>query len=280
MEKQPCDPTLGADIEMILFDYATDEPVPVCGLLDGTKESPYYLGNGVYVQEDNVMPEFNVEPAPNNWIDFVDNVQTALRFVDDYIQDKHGAGKYYMKSVPGGVFFNEADLQSEQAQTFGCDADYSAYDGGCIRTVPKNIMASNYRGIGGHVHFGGDFQCPDFVAALFAEFYIQVVAGINPMKSERMKWYGQPGVFRSKPYGIEYRSLDSTWADDQRQRELLSMYGMMCAQYLTNTSAGDLREAFRSIPWTSVREYVLAPDENYKLRDMLMNIATDAGVRW
>jgi hypothetical protein len=51
---------VGSDMEVFLRDNLSGVPVPVCGLIGGTKEKPKEVlgGNGFAVQEDNVMLEF------------------------------------------------------------------------------------------------------------------------------------------------------------------------------------------------------------------------------
>ena len=92
-------------------------------------------------------------------------------------------------------------------------------------------VRGNVRTCGGHIHLGGDFQCPDFVAALFAELFLGVF-GRLPMnfKSVRQRWYGQPGIFRSKPYGIEYRTPDSSWTSDTSYMEYIELRRYMSGE--------------------------------------------------
>ncbi|GAG31469.1 unnamed protein product, partial [marine sediment metagenome] len=114
------------------------------------------------------------------------------------------------------------------------------------------------RSCGGHVHLGGDFKCPDFVAALFAELFIGFYAGMYAQPGDpRAGWYGKPGIYRPKPYGIEYRSPNNKWGMTTGGMELIGDYALRCARYLTETDSVTLQGTFRKIPWVKVRAWLL-----------------------
>ena len=277
MEKIPCTPSLGADPEWFLTD-AEGQALPACGLIGGTKEEPLALGGGFCVQEDNVMVEWNI-PASDSWETFYHNINDGIEAVDDHVKRK--VGKDYGITAYHEWTFSTADLASEQAQTFGCEPDYDAYLGGVMRQDGAHNVLGNTRTAGGHIHVGGDFQCPDFVAALFAELAFGVFASIpvNP-NSTRAQWYGRPGIFRSKPYGIEYRTPDNTWTGDTVTVEGVAMYGMRLAEYLTNNSADKLQSVFRQFPWVQLRAYMDGSKRSYRTRKHLIELARAAGVNW
>ena len=175
--------------------------------------------------------------------------------------------------------FAAKHLTSEQAKTFGCEPDYDAYTGGKIRNAPDYDI-SNWRGCGGHVHLGGDFKCPDFVAALFAELFLGISgAGAWNLPydmGQRAKWYGKPGIFRPKPYGIEYRTPDNGWLRETWATEQMYSMGLAVSRYLTTTSADKLQTAFRNIPWTMQREYMLKGGDKERME--LIGLAREQGV--
>jgi hypothetical protein len=258
MMKVPSEIGIGTDLEMFLFDNTEKRIVPCVGILDGTKDKPYRpegYGKGYAIQEDNVMVEFNIPPA-HDVANFCHSVSTARKMVMEELHRRYGR-KYSLYKRGHVHTFKAADLASAQAQTIGCEPDQNAYEGGAIRTNPPKPGLQ--RGCGGHVHLGGDFHCPDFVAALFAELFIAVRAGICPTQTDpRTKWYGQPGVYRDKPYGIEYRTPNNRWALDSGSVEMVGHYGLACARYLTENDAVQLQRAFREIPWLKVRKYVMS----------------------
>ena len=206
MDKQACPSMIGCDVEGFLYNELTDKYVPCVGLLPGTKDEPHQLpdmNKGYCIQEDNVMVEFNIPPQKT-----AKNFEQALVAVRGAVERMLPA--HHSVIYRPSVKFSAKDLMSTQAQTIGCDPDFDAYQGGDIRTKLPDLNL--YRGAGGHIHIGGDFQCPDFVAALFADLCIGMVNGLTGNKQDRRTgWYGQPGIFRPKPYGIEWRSPSSYW---------------------------------------------------------------------
>jgi hypothetical protein len=275
MIKEPCAPQAGADVELFVKN-AAGEIVPCVGFIAGTKEEPFrpeHYPAGYAMQEDNVMCEFNIPPVPDGYTGR-ETMHIARGMVKDELAKVELRPQWNLSEYE----FTPAQLDSKQAQTIGCEVDYDAYTGGQARTnVPK---LTNWRACGGHIHLGGDFKCPDFVAALFAELFLSVhgagIAHFIGQESVRETWYGRPGIFRSKPYGIEYRTLNNQWAKSNTNAEWTMSTAANCATYLTNTPATDLQKAFRSIPWTQVREYMLGkPDIS---RGALIQIARGVGV--
>lgn len=111
----------------------------------------------------------------------------------------------------------------EQLTQFGCDPDKSIWP----RDVnPSDIHAVThpFRYFGGHIHLGYPLDGP-------VEFYKDMnnlkrmialadgtigLAGIvldrvNIGAAARRKVYGQPGVYRPQPHGIEYRTTSNSW---------------------------------------------------------------------
>lgn len=282
MHKIPSQIALGTDLELFLYDNETSKIVPCVGILEGTKDNPYRpdgVPEGFAIQEDNVMVEYNIPPSLTSG-EFRSNVKKGRTMVLKELHRLYGdrytlsSGRHYHK-------FKTKDLASKQAQTIGCDPDYDAYTGGQVRVNPPS--PGLLRSCGGHIHLGGDFQCPDFVAALFAELFVGLVVGmsVDEKNDPRAKWYGQPGIYRPKPYGIEYRTPNNSWAHSSIQTERVAPWGLACARYLTTTSAVDIQTAFRQIPWTQVRECMLRSNDPLETSIMRMNIihkARKAGV--
>lgn len=254
MNKVACTPTVGADVEGFLYNSKTGNYVPCVGLVPGTKDEPHQFPNakkGFCIQEDNVMVEFNIPPA-RSYKDFQYNIQLARKLVAMKI--KEVKPMYQVHYVPD-IQFKSAQLLSAQARTIGCDPDFDAYQGGEVRREPPK--PGLWRGAGGHIHLGGDFQCPDFVAALFADAVLgisQQMTGTEPTK--RDKWYGQPGIFRPKPYGIEWRSASSYWMADSDRWGNIGASSLGLARWLSETDARELQQVFRAVDWTRIHNYL------------------------
>lgn len=277
MEKIPCQPSLGADVEYFLHNDRTDEIEIACGKVGGTKDNPLEINHrGYFVQEDNVMVEWNI-PVAHSWDAFYNAITDAVAYVNDHVRTTVGAD--YSAVCRAEHKFKPIDLVSPQAKTFGCEPDFDAYTGGKMRPDGARDLLGLRRTCGGHIHLGGNFNCPDFVAALFAELYFHVFATL-PMdySSVRQQWYGQPGVFRPKPYGIEYRTPDSTWTDNDHAIELVSIYGLKCSEFLTKTTADKLQRTFRQFPWLELRKYVSGETHDNRTRLRLLHKARELGI--
>jgi len=282
MHKQPCEPSIGTDLEMFLFDNEQGQIVPCVGVLPGTKEEPYKppgYRDGFAIQEDNVMVEFNIPPA-TDFGTFYNNVRDAKVMVMKELQDRYGA-KYSLYSKHATHKFTPCELDSKQAQLIGCEPDFDAYSGGTIRE--NTTPLSNMRSCGGHIHLGGNFQCPDFVAALFAELFFNLGTGgdigFNP-DCPRVAWYGMPGIYRPKPYGIEYRTPNNEWATHNSTIEQVGYVGIRLASWLTNTDTIEIQRAFRGVPWLKLKTMLLRPrgPARGKLESEVYTAATNAGV--
>lgn len=281
--KKPCTPMVGADVEGFVYDLDTGMHIPAVGLLGGTKEAPEPLDKlpkGFAVQEDNVMAEFNIPPAAN-YNKFTVNMRAAVQGVKELLSNKYTDRSLTLSFVPD-VRFSAKDLDSPQAKLIGCEPDCDAYQGGNLRDgVPE---LTNWRSAGGHIHLGGDFQCPDFVAALFADACIGLCAnavGMSPTK--RADWYGKPGIFRPKSYGIEYRSPNCMWADRKDTTMLVGAMAQRLARWLTETDAKDLQATFRRINWKDVRtaltyDPTITYDEMIEFRNNVRASCEKAGI--
>lgn len=254
MQKQPSEILVGADVEEFIVSSKHGLIEPCVGVLPGTKQEPHQppdFIDGFGIQEDNVMAEWNIPPAST--YQYFDNYIYSIR---EAVRQKLISKGYEPAPAALGAAqqFAPKHLLSDQAKTFGCDPDNDAYTGGKQRVYVPTV--TRWRSAGGHIHLGGDFNCPDFVAALFAELFISVKNSLYAGDTERKQWYGKPGIFRSKPYGIEYRTLDNQWALSRNTRQTVGYAALMCSKFLTETDAGELQEIFRAIPWTQVREVV------------------------
>jgi hypothetical protein len=277
--KIPCEPMIGADVEAFLYSNEKTALVPCVGILPGTKEEPFplpNLGAGYAVQEDNVMVEFNIPPKKTA-SQFCRAIKTAKRGVIDMLQEKY-PGEYRMIFRSDAKFLQK-ELQSPQAKLIGCEPDFNAYEGGQMRRNPPPVGL--YRGAGGHVHLGGDFQCPDFIAALFADLVIGVAGWTSEMTSKRAEWYGMPGVYRPKPYGIEYRSPDCMWAEESGSMDNVAHLAIGLSNWLTKKDAREIQTSFRAIDWNRVYQFnshSVKITNRDSVRDQIIIEAQNAGL--
>jgi hypothetical protein len=118
------------------------------------------------------------------------------------------------------MFFPPESLQSRQAQVFGCEPDFNAWEM-CENNVDRSDPEiANLRTAGGHIHvsFLENGATPSLEAGIRLVKVLDVTLGLPSIlrdpDSTRRLLYGKAGAFRPKPYGIEYRTLSNFWAGD------------------------------------------------------------------
>jgi hypothetical protein len=206
---------VGTDCEVFLRDEH-NKPIPVIGLLGGTKKEPLPVLDepGYAVQEDNVMPEFNIPPA-DNVTSFVTSIDRMLGYIGN-----HFAGKGLFIDISASKFFDPEQLQHPQAKVIGCEPDNNVW------TMGQNLVDANaaifkrMRTAAAHVHVSYliDGKMPNEVASTYTEDFVMVQDLYQGVPSvifdddkDRRKAYGRAGAFRFKDYGHEYRVLSNKW---------------------------------------------------------------------
>lgn len=203
---------IGCDPEIFLQD-AAGAYISAIGKIGGSKEDPrpLPLGDGYAVQEDNVALEFNI-PAAESSKDFVASIALVREFLSKEVNDK--GLKFSRESA---TLFPWTELASPKAMEFGCDPDFNAWT---LKRNPKpNPTDKRLRSAGGHVHVGYNFQgaLNDKVQFIkHMDLYVGVPSMLMDNGQLRKELYGKAGAFRSKPYGVEYRTLSNYWIFEDR----------------------------------------------------------------
>lgn len=193
--------TIGADPEV--FVTSDGIIVPVVGHLGGTKALPLPVAKGA-VQEDNVLAEFNIDPARTS-SEFVGNLKAVMG------QLKEKLHPLDIDIVSSHRFTKDMLLRSgRQALAFGCDPDYNAYTGKKNNAPsPRTVL----RTAGGHIHVGYDNPTPEMnrniVRAM--DVFLGLPSVLLDDDKDRRMMYGQAGAYRDKDYGVEYRTLSNFW---------------------------------------------------------------------
>ena len=98
------------------------------------------------------------------------------------------------------------------ARVFGCEPDYNAWTG---EVNPKpHCDNPNLRSAGGHIHVETDLDRRAVIQAM--DLFLGVPSVLMDKGEERRKLYGAAGSYRSKPYGVEYRTLSNFWIFDEK----------------------------------------------------------------
>lgn len=192
--------TVGADIEVFLFDEANNSFKSVVGLIGGTKKTPRpIIAPGYGLQEDNVLLEFTIPPATNKeeFLHIINRIKTEIPgFIHPYVPRFVASAR-----------FDDRELNSEQAQLFGCSADYNAWT---LEENPRpNGESTNLRTSGMHIHVGYENpNPPDNYGLLRAmDLFLGIPSLFYDQDTDRRQLYGKAGCHRIKEYGIEYRVL-------------------------------------------------------------------------
>lgn len=198
--------TLGADPEFILKDQ--NNPIPAYYFITGNKHFPISLGDGFEILHDNVMIEGNIPPA-NTKEEFIEHMRLLKVLMAGQLPENI---KIYSQDSA-----NYEDLSAREANIFGCDPFENCWTYSVHRA--ENMSRIKTRVAGFHIHIGYESDLEkhimdNFIARAFDLFLTIPSYQINPDKT-RLKYYGGLGNFRSKPYGIECRSLGSFMSQDR-----------------------------------------------------------------
>lgn len=204
---------IGCDPEIFLVD-AAGAFVSSIGKIGGSKENPRplaVLGDGFAVQEDNVAIEFNI-PAAGDAAELKHNIKS----VREYLLQQVGTMGLAFSQL-SAVIFPDEQLMHPEALVFGCDPDFSAWDGGKVNPKPR-AEDWRLRSCGGHVHVGERIGNKEALIDLikWMDLYLGVPSVLLDKGELRKQLYGKAGAYRPKPYGGEYRTLSNFWIWDDK----------------------------------------------------------------
>lgn len=199
--------TVGADPEVFLVNQ-DGKFISGVGKIGGTKLKPKPISAlGHYVQEDNVAIEYNIPPAKTK-----EEFVIANTFVLKYLDVKMKKLGLSLK-LDASALFEENELQTPQAMTFGCEPDYNAWSNDY--NPPPSLEEDTFllRSCGGHVHVGFADPTPEKQVQLIKamDIYLGIPSLFMDKDSRRRKLYGKAGACRLKSYGVEYRTLSNFW---------------------------------------------------------------------
>lgn len=216
---------IGSDPETFLQDH-TGRFISSVGLIGGSKDEPMPIGNNCSVQEDNVTVEFNTHPTDN-----VDDFVKGINYNLEWIKNRAAQLSLSVVSVPSAIFDDE-QLATREAQTFGCDPDFNAWNFGAANPRPK-ARNKNLRSAGGHIHI----EAPE-LDKLDLTKAMDLFVGVPMLKfdkdSQRRQLYGKAGAFRPKTYGIEYRTASNAWLQSDETKRWVFEQTQKAVQFVRN----------------------------------------------
>jgi hypothetical protein len=243
---------IGADPEVFLKDKLSGRIVSSIGKIGGKK------GQGIPISsdhphitwlEDNVAVEFNFSPCGGVDLFHV-TVDTVLFEASKKLQLQN------LEIMPVCVSkFTNTDLADPQAQAFGCDPDFDAYD---LKDKPRVVdpnQVGNYRFCGGHIHFGfnNKDKIPGFALAILADVFIGLPSLGYDKQNLRRAYYGKAGLYRPKPYGFEYRTMSNWWLRPEHRDTRYSMISeCFCLLGALETAPDKVARIFDKIPLKDV----------------------------
>jgi hypothetical protein len=221
---------IGADIEVFLQDNSTGEIVSAEDIIRGSKYDPYQFHdkNKYYSTSlDNVMAEFTMPPA-SNIEEWLEGLNVAYNYILNIAKEK-GLG---IAPIPAANL-HERFLMTDNAQTFGCEPDFNAYD----KTMNEKPEAEDptLRSAGGHIHLGYENPAIKFNGVIWKydpendeerceiikmmDLHIGIPSVLMEPDNQRKKLYGKAGAYRPKEYGAEYRTVSNFYLAGEHLRK-------------------------------------------------------------
>lgn len=205
--------TIGADPELFIINEKTKKVVSSVGKIPGEKGNPYVaddMPTGFGLETDNILAEFNIPPVSDEG-SFINNIEYMKQYIDKFVKN---INPNYGILCAASKTVDKSQLQSPQAQLFGCDVDYNAYT---ESPNPKpEGSKTNLRSAGFHIHVGYDNPNIDssLLIVKYLDMYLGVPSVIYDKDKRRRSLYGKAGCFRLTSYGVEYRVLSSAMMKD------------------------------------------------------------------
>lgn len=204
--------TVGADPELFIINEKTKKVVSAVGLIPGEKGNPWRsndMPEGFGLETDNILAEFNIPPVKDR-LNFVNNIVYMQEYINKFV--KNIDPDLGILCAASRVV-DKSQLNSPQAQLFGCDVDYNAYT---MKANPKpKGTSTNLRSAGFHIHVGYNNPNTDTSLTLvkYMDAFLGIPSVVKDKDKKRRSLYGKAGCFRLTDYGVEYRVLSSAMMD-------------------------------------------------------------------
>lgn len=210
---------IGSDPEIFVVNE-DDTLSSSIGIFKGTKDNPIDIGEGCFVQEDNILVEFNIPPV-TNLEDFLKSMNYSKNYIETILAPL-GKKLYYSSSE----IATEELLKQEGAKVFGCSPSFNVVTESvsCLDINQLDSEVAKIRSSGFHIHLGYDNPTEehnDRLVLCFELFVTLPLLNSDNDKYNRRKLYGLLGDSRTKDYGVECRSLGGYFLKDDSTLTLL-----------------------------------------------------------
>lgn len=200
---------IGIEMEYPICNEETGEPVTVPEM-PYEKDKPLFVNTPwgqCAIHKDGASVECAMPPCNNN---------------DDLVACEAWARQYITDNLPDGVciaplqaayeYSDEQLARDPSASDMGCSPSMNIYAG---RSTTPDSYASNWRFSGMHLNVSFDLddgaELEDVVLAMDAVIASSVAVTLTPdeasIEAIRRQYYGQYGEYRSRKWGVEYRTL-------------------------------------------------------------------------
>ena len=233
----------GADPELMLCS-PEGKLISAIPLIPGTKEEPTKVKCGA-IQHDNVMAEFNVDPAASSE-EFEHNTREVLRELIKFVAPNR-------LLVRASANYPVDALSSEEAQIFGCDPDFDSWTL-MMNEFDSTKASGRFRSAGGHFHIGYKDSTKEMLSDPYGKIEVvkmldifqgvpSVLLDADPTAPKRRSLYGKAGAHRPKDYGVEYRALGNFWVRSPALLHLMYELANVAVELTLQGESGRVIEA-------------------------------------
>ena len=228
------EPAIGMDGEFFLVD-AGGHPISAVGLVGGEKGRPIPCDGGGYL-EDCVAVEINPYPVPfsQGREIFADNIALCIEEVRSKIKKLN-----LDVCITPTMLFDKDSLASDQAMVSGCSPSFDAWS--VSPFVAPDLSKTFHRFASGDLHLSWDMpttrrskHIERINTIRLLDLVMSAAEVCNTHKSKRSQAYGQPGIHRTTPYGVEYKSVSNFWMEDRSKMMWAYDIGKWVIEYVTN----------------------------------------------
>lgn len=230
-------PLIGADVEVFLAERETMRIVSAEGYIQGTKNNPFVFDKDnphFATSLDNVLAEFGIAPARTK-AEFYNNLQKSLNYINATIPSD------FCTAILPAANLEPEFLKTKQAKVFGCDPDFNAYTG--LENLRPYCDDVTLRSCGGHIHISWDNVTPEedykqpkdetrrqLIKML--DFHIGVPSVLMEPENKRKELYGKAGSYRSKEYGVEYRTPSNYYLASKKLTDWIYTSALTAIQWI------------------------------------------------